>query len=197
MKIIFILLLFTLLLLMGCNNYIEEPISDDRWIMPADMWEQMENVFEEVEDELVHFVEYLKENELLDTLERVNIIFNDDEESALQEANRETYPPNVSVYNGEIVNLERFWGSVTIIREDLELIDIIKAIDERGVIARIVVTGGADDASVWFMIKPEHPYIADIRGAQNNFHYIECEPNTHDIEHIKDNWYMQIHPPPG
>jgi hypothetical protein len=193
MKIVLILMLFTILLLIGCNNTMEEPVSEDRWIFPADMWEQMESVFKAVEDELVHFVAYLKENELFDTLEGVSIIFKDNEESDLEEANRATSSMSVTAYNGEILNLDRLWGTVSIFRDDPILSDLVRAIGERGIIARIAVSGGTDDVSIWFLVKPEHPYIADIRGWENNFYYIEGDPPTwRDLEQIRENWYMEI-----
>jgi hypothetical protein len=193
MRVVLMLLLFPLLLLVGCNNIVEEPIQDDRWIFPVDMWEQMENVFEKIEYELVHFVTYLKENELFDTLEGVSIIFKNKEESDLGEANRATSSMSVTAYNGEILNLERLWGTVSIFRDDPILSDLVRAIGERGIIARIAVSGGADDVSIWFLVKPEHPYIADIRGWENNFYYIEGNPPTwRDLEQIKENWYMEI-----
>jgi hypothetical protein len=186
------LLLFPLFLLVGCNNIVEEPIQDDRWIFPVDMWEQMENVFEKIEDELVHFVAYLKENELFDTLEGVRITFIGDEYNDNREEHNDTSPISLTVYNGEILNLERLWGAVSIFRDDPILNDSIRAIGERGIISRIIVSGGADDARINFIVKPEHPYIADIRGMGNIFLYIEGDTNTRDIEHIRENWYMRI-----
>jgi hypothetical protein len=196
MKIIFILLLFTLLLLVGCNNIVEEPALDNKWIVPVDMWEQMENIFEQMEDELVSFVAYLEENELLDNFEGVHIIFTDDEESAMREISLAVVGVDVVVYNGEIVHPERLFGSARVFSDDPELTDIAKAIDERGIIAQIIFRGGADDATIQFQVKPNHPYIADIRGMQNNFHYVKGDaPTWRRIEQIRENWYMEIAPP--
>jgi hypothetical protein len=197
MKIVIVLILFVILLLVGCNIATNQT-PDDRWIMPVDRWGQMENVFKIVEAELVRFVAYFKENELFDELDGTTIFFNNDEESAIREANRATSPINVSVYNGEIINSEvlAIFGYMRLFRDDPELIDIVRAIDERGIIAYIAVRGGVDDATIWFMIKPEHPYIADIRGEENNFYFIEDDtPNRRGLEQIRENWYMEIIPP--
>jgi hypothetical protein len=196
MKIVLMLLLFPLLLLVGCNNIVEEPIQDDRWIFPVDMWEQMEKVFEKVEDELVHFVAHLKENELFDTLEGVRITFISDEYNDNREEHNDTSPISLTVYNDEILNLERLWGTVSIFRDDPILSDLVRAIGERGIIARIVISDGIGDVSVRFLVKPEHPYIADIRGMENNFFYIEGDaPMWNRIEQIRENWYMEIATP--
>jgi hypothetical protein len=194
--IIFVLvlvLIFALLIFVGCNYTTEEPTLDDRLVLPLDRWEQMENVFKKIEYELVGFVEHLKENELFDTLEGVHIFFVDEEESSTREINSASGSLSVTVHNGEIVNLERLWGAVSVFRDDPKLSDLVSAIGERGIIARIIISGGVDDASVWFIIKPEHPYIVDIRGHENNFYYIEGDaPTWKRLEQIKENWYMEI-----
>jgi hypothetical protein len=196
MKMIFIIILLVTLLLIGCDFTAEESAQDNRWVMPRDTWEQMENVFEKVEDELVRFVTYLKENELLDKLEGFRIRFIDDEESAKREANHTPGTMGVAVHSGEIINAERLWGTASMFRDDPELISIVKAIDRHGIIAYIDVERGADDATIWFMIKPEHPYIADIRGMQNNFFYIEGDAYYwRDLMQVRENWYMDIIPP--
>jgi hypothetical protein len=198
MKIIVILLLFLKLLLVGCNNSVNESDLDNKWIVPLDMWEQKESVFEKVEEELIHFVAYFKENELFDELDGTTIFFNNDEESAIREAGRATMPINVSVYNGEIINSHvlAIFGSMRLFRDDPELIDIVRAIDERGIIAYIAVRGGASNTRIRFQVKPEHPYIANIRGMENNFHYVEGDAHAMShMEQIRENWYMQIHPP--
>jgi hypothetical protein len=186
-------LFFALFLLAGCDNTAEEPIPDNRWVLPVDMWEQMENIFIKIEDELVHFVDYINENELFDTLEGVHIIFVDDEEGATRENDSTTGSSSVTVYNGEIANLERLWGSVSIFRNDPKFSEIVRAIGEREIIARIIVSGGSEDARIRFIIKPEHPYIVEIRGFENNFYYIEGNaPTRSEIEQIRENWYMEI-----
>ena len=144
-----------------------------RQLLSEENWEKLEQLFDEVEDELVRFVNHLIENDLLDFVKGSSIQF------------RAGRASSASVSTA----LMRLTGRYP------EFNDIIREIGERGVIRRIFVSETTEyHVRISFSINTEStPFTAEIYGAQNVFLYVEgMDMEQRGYRRVRENWYMQI-----
>lgn len=188
MKMIFILVLILTLLLVGCTSDVVSENDDEmsmeviravNELFSEENWSRMELLFEEIEYELVNFVYYLKENEMIEWFK----------------GRRVDFP---AIYNGEIV-MHRNSGPVSLLmRDDSVFFNSMKGISEQGIIASVSVES---DLDLWirFRINSEkNPLTTHINDGLNFFHYMEGEDVAPDrFMRIGGGWYAEIVPPHG
>jgi len=149
---------------------------------------------------LERFVTYLKENDLLDELKQVSIVFYKDKDDALRTRGIARGWEKLVLYDSEIVATTSAPRLVTFLNENLELFNVIREIGDKGVILSVSIADAAD-ADIWirFSIWDEHVQFINEKGwtgwSGSNFLYIEgwsIGPEIYDDVHIRDNWYMNI-----
>lgn len=201
MKMILMLIILIALLLVGCVSPTKESenesemvssemngneISSEDYILrnlfSEENWEQMEILFESVEDELIHFVEYLKINNLLEALQGTNINF-----------------PAISDDN-EIM-MHRNSGRVFLLmRDEPEFFDIMRDISRQGVIESVSLSGYPNIQITFRIDEVYTPFTTAIHSGPNFFRYVGADGETpvrFRVREVRDGWYMDISPPHG
>jgi hypothetical protein len=182
MKVMFIMLPFIALLLIGCRPDIEEnggTSCEDVHVLnelfSEENWKQMELLFESVENRLVRLVDYLKEEDLLRTFEGVGINF-------------------PAIYNDEIIMSNNRARVTLLLRDDPEFFNIIKEISDQGIIVEISITDRSSVIWITFAINREYtPFTTRIHGAPNFFRYIgEGGVAPERFRQIGEGWYAEI-----
>lgn len=164
-------------------------------------WGNLEQLFEKIEDDLVGFIDYLRKYGLFESIERVRIKFPESEERARRYPMQGHGWTNLVVYNGEIVLASSSFGVTSYFTDYPEHFNVISEFCEWGLFEEIDIVN--DSSGVWirFWISSEHPYAMHILAIHNCFLYVE----KGDVEtilmrrgrKIRDEWYIEISPPPG
>jgi hypothetical protein len=189
MKLLFIRILFIIALsLIGCRTDVEENDGSTSYedlrvlneLFSEENWEQMETLFGTVEDELIRFVDYLEEYDLLEVLEGVGVNF-------------------PAIYNDEVIMSNNRARVTLLLRDEPEFFSIIKDINDRGIITEISITERPPDIWITFVINGEYtPFTTRIHGAPNFFRYIgEDGVAPARFRQVRKGWYAEISPPHG
>jgi len=148
-------------------------------------FQRLGELFEETEQNLVRFVEYLRANNLLHFEQNLRISFTDGEFST-SGSPREIILASMDCY---------------------EFKEILQGISNDGVIRWVRTSDrrfSDSDVEISFAINYKHTeFLRGNYGNQGaNFYYIESWSNNEEIllfdfRNVKPNWYMRIMPPPG
>jgi len=195
----------------------EVMLSDDEfarmleWVERLDLlysdetYAKLGDLFEEVEEGLERFVNHMYENNLFESLTQVAIEFPLSEREALLERGRSVREwDRLVVLNGEIVVETSSDDLVVFFDNHYELLNIIKDLNESGVILRVTIPCEEDRGTrIAFAINSEHTEFTErlVPRTQNTFIYIRgyelvrSIAEDDNIRNITGNWYMRIMQP--
>lgn len=216
------IILFSIVLLVGLFyhqvflereevNMIDDIECRSGWMERLDLlysdetYAKLGDLFVAIEDKLEYFVAHLYENDLHEALAQVAIDFPLTEHEALLSRGRSVREwRRFVIYNAEIVTETSDEHLVKYFEEHHELLNIIKDMDEQGVILRINISGTEDCGMlISFDLSREHTIFTErlVPYTQTSFLYIreyELERSLIESERMRNiagNWYMSIMQP--
>lgn len=165
-------------------------------------YEKLGSLFEDVEEELDRFVNYLYKNNLFESLTQVLIEFPLTENDALRERGRsarEWY--RLVILNGDIVQGTTSDYLITFFDNHHELLNIIRDLGECGIVSHVTIPyEKGRGVRIVFDVNSEHTEFTErlAPGTRNTFYHIEgyrlLRGIAYDdrIRSITGNWYMRI-----